>query len=543
MMEERSPRVNPSLWGAICCALPCLVLAMAVATQWSARYALDDSLMFLRYADHVLLGEGLVWNPGDDPIYGPTSLAFVVVVAMVRMFTVAPAMAVQLASLLCGFVFVGAVVWLARELGRPRGIMAIVVTLAGLALWSDSLSAHFTTGMDTTFAMAFLAVYLIAAHATMAGGTRASWMTALVGGAALAARPELCLFTVIVPLSVVVYGPRGTSGLWLKILIATVGIFLLHAFVAWGSLGTPLPLSFYTKSINGYGAVFAAEYGHVALAEFVDFASGYWLLIVPIAIDLCFKPEWRNREMALERGVLVATVTFLFYHLFMTLPIMPYKERFFQPAVPALIFLSAGAVSRFPVEAGVLMQGVRARFPIIATLLVMSILSPAAVASAKALRKGIQAGVVGEFDLVHTYRTTGVRERWFALDRFSDLPDDVVIAATEIGLLVALNPDKRIVDMAGLNHRAIATQGFSPDHLFAETPDLIFLPHPHYEAMIRALEVDGRLRRDYDVIDGESIGTHFGIALRKTSSYYDRMRLIVEAEKPSMQGSQRAQGE
>ncbi len=523
----------------VCLVLPFLVLVMAVGTQWAARYALDDSLMFLRYADHVLAGEGMVWNRGGEPVYGPTSLAYVGVVMLFRMFVGTPALAVQLTSLFCGVLFLVAASWLAYEHAGRCGVAPVVVTLTGLAVWSDSLAAHFTTGMDTTLAMAYLAAFLLATRMMKSERVGVGvWLTAVVGGAALAVRPELGLFTVLVPLSAVVFGSVEMAGRWRNVLIGTIGIYVLHAFLAWRLLGTPLPLSFYAKSVNGYGAGFAAEYGHVAFAEFIDFVSGYWLLIVPIAVDLClFGSRWKGREMAVERGVMGATVLYLFYHLFMTLPIMPYKERFFHPVVPALIFLCAGAVARLPMRVEDALLGVRGRLPVVAMCLVIAVLSPTAVASAKALRKGIRSGEVGTFDLVFTYRTTSLTERWFALDHFSKLPDDLVIAATEIGLLVALNPNKRIVDMAGLNDRTFALEGFSADRLFERDPDLIYLPHPHYRAMNRALEADGRLYENYAVFGPDTIGTHFGIALRKRSPYYERMRAIVGSEKPEALGA------
>lgn len=532
MKDEPDLPLRWGPWGAICCALPCLVLAMAVGAQWSARFALDDSLMFVRYADHVLAGEGLAWNQGEGSIYGPTSVVYVGVVALIRVLVGAPSLAVQLSSVLCGILFLAVAAWLAFEQGERRGGVAVVVALTGLAVWSESLSAHFMTGMDTTLAMLFLAVYLLLARGTLTDwNTKQAVLTAAVGGAALAVRPELCLFTVLIPLSVVVRGPVTLVAGWRKILLGTLGIFLIHSLVAWAFLGTPLPLSFYAKSINGYGAGFASEYSHVALAEFADFASGYWLLILPIGIDFClFGGRWREREMAVERGVLVATILFLFYHLFMTLPIMPYKERFFHPVVPALVFLCSGSVSRLAGGLADASGAIRPRLPVVAALLVAALVSPAAVASGKAFRKALQSGEVGKFDLVRAYRTTSASERWFALDRFSGLPDDLVVAATEIGLLAALNPGKRIIDMTGLNDRGFATKGFSPDRLFrVDKPDLIYMPHPHYSEMIRALEEDGSLNVDYTVYEAGLIGTHFGVALRRSSRHDGRMHSIVRS--------------
>src|SRR6187551_1015726 len=42
----------------------------------------DDAYMFFRYAQNLVNTQQFVWNLGEAPIYGPTSIPFVYVVAL-----------------------------------------------------------------------------------------------------------------------------------------------------------------------------------------------------------------------------------------------------------------------------------------------------------------------------------------------------------------------------------------------------------------------------------------------------------------------------
>ena len=42
-----------------------LVLGMALLSRFNGFKIYDDAYMFVRYADHLLAGHGLVWNIGE----------------------------------------------------------------------------------------------------------------------------------------------------------------------------------------------------------------------------------------------------------------------------------------------------------------------------------------------------------------------------------------------------------------------------------------------------------------------------------------------
>jgi hypothetical protein len=123
------------------------------------------------------------------------------------------------------------------------------------------------------------------------------------------------------------------------------------------------------------------------------------------------------------------------------------------------------------------------------------------------------------------------------LDRFARLPDDLVIATTEVGLPGVLAPRKTVVDLAGLNEREFATRPFSAERLFARyRPDLVYMPHRNYAEMARAIEK--RLESEgYDLYTARQLGMDdFGLAIRRDSRHYEAMREIVGME-PGAEGT------
>ncbi|WP_437649350.1 hypothetical protein [Sorangium sp. So ce362] len=123
-------------------------------------------------------------------------------------------------------------------------------------------------------------------------------------------------------------------------------------------------------------------------------------------------------------------------------------------------------------------------------------LSTPLATAGKDLAGAVAANRLGHFNLVKHGSTSGPQKYWFAIDRVSTLPDDLVMATTEVGMLGAMNLEKTIVDLAGLNDRRFALEPFSADRLFeAYKPDLIYMPHPHYVKMIDDLGAHPEMSR------------------------------------------------
>src|SRR5262249_3717440 len=92
-----SPRAHPIasrvlrlLTIASAAALTLAILAralLAVSAHFVDHGIWDDAYMYVRYADHVLLGRGVRWNLQEPPTFGLTSLLYLAPVTLARAFT------------------------------------------------------------------------------------------------------------------------------------------------------------------------------------------------------------------------------------------------------------------------------------------------------------------------------------------------------------------------------------------------------------------------------------------------------------------------
>ena len=160
--------------------------------------------------------------------------------------------------------------------------------------------------------------------------------------------------------------------------------------------------------------------------------------------------------------------------------------------------------------------------PILAGLALLASLAPQ---TRNAWRSVQQETLFQNFTVLDNYRANWPSEYWIRLDAFSQLPDDLVIATTEVGYPGVLNPDKIIVDLAGLNDIEFARNGFSSLTLFSRyQPDLFLLPRSHYAELRRDISGSRTFRLGYEFFQPDP---GLGIALRRDSRHYHAMRQVL----------------
>jgi hypothetical protein len=228
--------------------------------------------------------------------------------------------------------------------------------------------------------------------------------------------------------------------------------------------------------------------------------------------------------------VWLAALVFLVFHRFFVLAIMGSHQRFYYPVLPAALFLSIQVVvcvaqlkapQRWTER---LAASSRMAWSAGAVLLVLAIASllPRAWSAVASLRSTPR---LQNMTVLENYRHNWPSGYWIRLDAFSQLPDDLVIATTEVGYPGVLNPRKRIVDLAGLNDTHFAKHGFTAANLFERyQPDLFLLPRSHYAAMRGALIDSPEFRSGYEVFRPPQ---GLVMALRRDSQHYPAMRRVL----------------
>ena len=146
-----------------------LLLVSVIWLCWNIRIYLrggfyfDDAFMFYRYAVNFHDGFGLVWNRGDDPAYGTTSLLWSFVVIGLSWPPLKASSLLALLSCLSGIASVGMLIYGVRALAGS-GPLRSWINAAAFVLVPLGLGPHFkyhwTTGMDTMLAFFLLSGFV-----------------------------------------------------------------------------------------------------------------------------------------------------------------------------------------------------------------------------------------------------------------------------------------------------------------------------------------------------------------------------------------------
>ncbi|WP_437736326.1 hypothetical protein [Sorangium sp. So ce1335] len=557
--------VSVSFW--ITMALCLVLMTFKTAMRFDLTTLWDDAYMFQRYAHNIVAGHGISWNPSGPPAYGLTSLAFLVLAVPLYLITGGnTSLAAMLQSFICGPVLLVLLVLLVlRAAGDGKVARLSCFALVAFCVARSTLVDHFVSGMDTSFGLCFLTGYLLLAlrlldKARVAGGVALG----AFGGLAFSVRPELTAFAVLVPLAVAVLErDRDRRRFGLVALAATGAVLALHLGIAKLYFGSPVPFPFYAKSTNLYGSGILKAYRGRPTIDLFDWLDFFWPLLAVIALDILVglgarqaapgapapgapagerqrtgPMAWWTASPAFDKGVLAATLICLAYSWLFVVPIMGFAQRFYYAPLPGLVYLACRSAVRLartlsdalgqPAPAAAPVAGVAAL-----AILWLHLATPLATAG-KDLAGAAAANRLGHFNVVKLASTSGPQKYWFAIDRVSTLPDDVVMATTEVGMIGAMNLGKSIIDMAGLNDRRFALEPFSADKFFeAYKPDIIYMPHPHYEKMIADLEAHPAMS-GYVSYSKAKLGTsQFGMAIRRDSPHFEELQKIVKEKMKS----------
>lgn len=256
-MSEHSPATNASnrRWQPL--FLP--VLGALVALAWSRRFVLDDAFISFRYADNLVRGNGLVFNPGER-VEGYTNFLWTLLVALgmrLGFEPVAWSWALGLAA------FAGT---LAFTFGAARLLFGSTALAAGVALLlgtNASMLSFATSGLETQLQACF--------HAALVFVLIGILQNAAAGAGAFLALSLLCAGAVLTRLdSLIVCGivlavlagwtfcqpqPVRWKAVRLGIALAPCGV-IVAAWLGWKLwyYGDILPNTYYVKMKSGWDA-------------------------------------------------------------------------------------------------------------------------------------------------------------------------------------------------------------------------------------------------------------------------------------------------
>jgi hypothetical protein len=289
-------------------------------------YTVDDAFISFRYAQNLVDGNGLVFNPGER-VEGYTNFLWVVLIAPFLALSFDAELASRILGLLCGVGVLAAVV---RFAPKPAAVPE-AVWVAPLLLASCPAFAVWTTaGMETPL---FACLVVWSAGLALEGAERNFLRPAAAGLAAVATltRPEGAGFAVVLAAGLLAL-QRGQPGLvrnfgrwWLTFLV----VFLPYFVWRWSYYGDLLPNTFYAKVGSDTAQVVrGVGYVHHFFVE-----SGYWLLMPLVGLLWC----GRRAATVVLGGLCVALVSYVILVGGDGLPMY----RFLVPGLPLFFLLIA----------------------------------------------------------------------------------------------------------------------------------------------------------------------------------------------------------
>ncbi len=214
-----------------------------LARAWLGRWLCDDAFISFRYADHLVQGQGLVWNVGER-VEGYTNLLWTLLIALGRAAGLDPVPLASLLGLLSFAALLLALFKLESAHGRRPLATCAVAVLPDLIVWA--------TGGLETMTFTALAVWQAALLLTGMPSRKHELGAGALGAALLLTRPDGALLAGVLGLGYCALSPARREAL-------RRGVFVLGP-VALGQVAVTAwrlayyqelwPNTFYAKSAS-----------------------------------------------------------------------------------------------------------------------------------------------------------------------------------------------------------------------------------------------------------------------------------------------------
>jgi len=484
---------NPLAYRLLIAGFSLLGVAVFLASmiKFAGRMTFDDAYIFIRYAKHWLAGYGFCWNIADGPVYGCTSTLFLFLVTLCKAIA-NPSDTVLLATLsiffgMCALiVMIGTSFMLCSNTFAKKTWLPLIV-LPVIAL-GDAFRYHAVTGMETTLALLCNALLVTGTILyTRRPRFPALLLCAALGYASYLTRPENGVYMMLVPPLFFLALDRTLKRHAIRYIGLCFAFLLADALLKKAIFGDIIPLPFFVKTNGFYRGYAGGDVFHTIkyLLKFLQEAF-------PFFLALLFLTTRSSLRIILAFLIPVAIGTGYF---FTVTQIMGFAGRFYYPSVPFIVAAAVYACNNYIEKKSGADSGAVHFLPlrlVCAALLIFVTYSITFKRATVSAWDAITAHTNTRFSAQTQYSTSsGVKTSYFGGHKvFSDmvaflrtLPPEVSLAGSEYGYVGAQLPDLKIIDLAGLNDRAMALQGFSAHRLFAARPDIIWMPHTDYTAI------------------------------------------------------------
>ncbi len=493
--------------------IACLILLAHEAFYYRelGADAVDDAYISFRYAQNLLAGRGLVFNPGER-VEGYTNFLWTVLLAFFMRLGFDPSQAAIVLGALFSLATVGLVYVCCRVISLRDSAVPIIAMLCLAADGSFALWA--VSGMETSM-FAFLILAAITLYVWEWKNDKPGFLSGAVLGLAAMTRPEGLLVLVVI----VIHQALARLALQRRLItaadVARVGTFaaIYLPFFLWRYYyyGFLLPNTFYAKvTVRDSGAQYQRGLRH--LGTFAGLHIG-WLTALLVLIPVV------KRKFSFWLTLLLALVAiYAGYIVFVGGDWS--VGRFFVPILPAVyILVATGAVEAYESLVRYTRRATESASLVVALRgagLVVLALAPLALFNFSSL-KGEHELFVVRFQAARATHARVAMGKWLR----DSVPADTFIAVDAAGQ-IPYHSGLRTLDMFGVNdvhtaHLEVEDMGegvpghekFDFDYIMWRRPDLIIASAPFLDGF------DSYLRMDVSWIDDPSLHGFLFIYRRK----------------------------
>ena len=427
-------------------------LVFSVSLAYALRFINDDAFIAFRYAQNLVDGHGLVWEPGVL-VQGYTSFLWTLMMAGAIRLGLDPVGASQVLGLLFYSISLCALFVLSLKLFPGRFLPLLPVLMLGT---NFSFVCYATGGLETQMQVALICVSVLQTYEISQEGkgsiarlTALSLIFTLAGLTRLDSAVFILVLSAVLTVSIL--RTHGISAATLRFLSALLlpGAIIFALYCAWSirTYGEILPNTFYAKTAYGSAGSFLRGTNYVYLFfTFYGFALAIIFVLLRGVIFL------RNSFWV---GLVAGAVLWLLYVVASGGGFMEF--RFMMPVFPIVLLLITKAGSEF-------LRGQDAARSLLVACFVIQLLVLSVVHAVRYSGSGgveSMARLQGHlYDEDEDWMEIGKRLKTAFPGGYDRGPSIAVTAAGAIPFYSGL----RTLDLYGLNDRWVARDGIVVSH-------------------------------------------------------------------------------
>lgn len=253
----------------------------------------DDAMISMRYARNLVRGDGLVWNAGGGRVEGYSNFLWVLVMAVVHLFPLAPE------KISCVIEILGMLI-LCLNLFVVRRIALFLSESHPVAIGSVILTALYYPINDWTLRGFEVGALLLAINLVLSEilstekDHRLSPSALLVIGLGVLIRADAAVLFTSLLVASAVFKERSPARLQWRALMVLGGVLAAHTTFRMLYYGDWLPNTYYLK-MTGTPVMLRLHEGAIRLWEFIGDASAIFFLL-PLLLFLMYPSKrWQVR--------------------------------------------------------------------------------------------------------------------------------------------------------------------------------------------------------------------------------------------------------